>query len=337
MQRRKIAFTIGLGLAVLLVSSAALAQYQLTNLVSNQFGNANHIDPLSVNAWGIAFGAGGPFWVSDAGSGWSTLYDGKGNKQTLQVLIPSASGAGPGSPTGIVFNGSADFQVAGANAFFLFDSLDGTISAWAPASNPNAAKIMVTAAGAVYTGLAVTSRASGNLLYAADNLNNKVDVYDGTFNFVMSFTDATLPAGFAPFGIQDIGGFVYVAFGAFGQPGGFIDIFQEDGTFVRQLVEGNPLSNPWGMTVAPKNFGKLSNALLVSNNTAHGTINAFNLSTGQFVGTIKDTNNKAISIDELWGIEFGGGAAADGRTNQLFFTAGPHEYQTGTFGVIELK
>jgi uncharacterized protein (TIGR03118 family) len=337
MPRQKIAFTICLALAVLLVSTTALAQYQLTNLVSNQIGDAKHIDPLIVNAWGLADGPGAPFWVSDAGSGWSTLYDGKGDKQSLQVLLPSASGAGPGSPTGIVFNGSSDFQVAGSNAFFLFDSLDGTISAWAPGSNPNAAKIMVTGTGAVYTGLAVTTKVSGNFLYAADNLNNKVDVYDGTFTWVKSFTDSTLPAGFAPFGIQDIGGFVYVAFGSFGQPGGFIDIFQEDGTFVRQLAQGKPLSNPWGLAVAPKNFGKLSNTLLVSNNTSRGTINAFNLSSGQFVGTIKDANGKAITIDELWGIEFGGGTPANGRTNQLFFTAGPSGYLAGTFGVIVSK
>jgi uncharacterized protein (TIGR03118 family) len=337
MQRHKIAFTLCLGLAVLLISSTALAQYQLTNLVSNQVGSAKHIDPLIVNAWGLAYGPGAPFWISDTGSGWSTLYDGKGNKESLQVLIPSVSGAGPGSPTGIVFNGSSDFQVSGSNAFFIFDSLDGTISAWAPGSNPNAAKIMVSGTGAVYTGLAVTSKASGNFLYAADNLNNKVDVYDGTFTWVKSFTDSTLPAGFAPFGIQDIGGFVYVAFGSFGNPGGFIDIFQEDGTFVRQLASGKPLSNPWGMTVAPKNFGKLSNTLLVSNNTSRGTINAFNLSTGQFVGTVKDTSGKAITISELWGVEFGGGTAANGKANQLFFTAGPHEYLAGTFGVITVK
>jgi uncharacterized protein (TIGR03118 family) len=334
MQSRKIALSFCLGLEVMLVSHAAQAQYQLKNLVSNQVGDAKRIDPLLVNAWGLAYGPGAPFWLSDTGSGWSTLYDGQGNKQSLQVLLPSASGAGPGSPTGIVFNASSDFEVDGSNSFFLFDSLDGTISAWAPGSNPNAAKIMVTGTGAVYTGLAVTTKASGNFLYAADNLNNKVDMYDGTFTLIKSFTDSTLPAGFAPFGIQDIGGFVYVAFGSFGQPGGFIDIFQEDGTFVRQLTHGKPLSNPWGFAVAPKNFGKLSNTLLVSNNTGRGTINAFNLATGQFVGTIKDATGKVIAIDELWGIEFGGGTAANGKPNQLFFTAGPHDYLAGTFGVI---
>jgi uncharacterized protein (TIGR03118 family) len=209
--------------------------------------------------------------------------------------------------------------------------LDGTISGWAPQSNPNDAIIAVnnSATGAVYTGLAVTSTPSGNCLYAADDANSKVDMYDGSFNLVTSFTDATLPPGFAPFGIQDIGGLVYVAF-ANGQPGGFIDIFQEDGTLVRQLAQGKPLNNPWGFAVAPKNFGKLSNTLLVSNNTKSGTINAFSLGRGQFVGTVKDTNGKDIAIDELWGIEFGKGTANNGRANQFFFTAGPHEYLTGT-------
>jgi uncharacterized protein (TIGR03118 family) len=339
MQRRKIAFTLCLGLAVLLVSTTALAQYQLTNLDSNQVGAAKHVDPLQVNGWGLAYGPGGPFWVSDQGSGWSTLYDGKGVKKGLEVLIPS-SGAGPGQPTGIVFNGSKDFQVQGWPAIFLFATLDGTISGWAPQSNPNASIIAVnnSAAGAVYTGLAVTSRPSGNLLYAADLVDNKVDVYDGSFTWVTSFTDSTLPPGFGPFGIADIGGFVYVAFVDIAEgPGGFIDIFQEDGTLVRQLAQGAPLDQPWGFAVAPRNFGKLSNTLLISNNTDHGTINAFNLQTGQFVGAVKDATGKTIVIDQLWGIEFGGGTANNGRTNQLFFTAGPSGNLTGTFGVIAPK
>ena len=340
MQRRKIAFTICLGLAVMLVSSAALAQYQLTNLVSNQAKTAKYMDPLQVNGWGLAYGPGGPFWVSDQGSGWSTLYTGKGVKEGLEVLIPSASGAGPGQPTGIVFNGSSDFQVQGWPAIFLFATLDGTISGWAPQSNPNDAIIAVnnSASGSMFTGLAVTNRPSGNLLYAADLANNVVDVYDANFNLVNSFTDPTLPPGNVPFGIQDIGGLVYVAFAQADEaPGGYIDIFQEDGTFVRQLAHGAPLNQPWGFAVAPKNFGALSNTLLVSNNTNSGTINAFNLETGQFVGTVKDTNGKDIVIDQLWGIEFGGGSANNGKTNQLFFTSGPYNNLAGTFGVISLK
>ena len=143
MQRYKIAFAICLVFAVSLLSTAALAQYQLVNLVSNQVGAARHIDPLQVNGWGLVYGPGGPFWVSDEGSGWSTLYNGQGIKKSLEVLIPSATGAGPGQPTGIVFNGSQDFQVQGWPAIFLFATMDGTISGWAPQSNPNDAIIAV--------------------------------------------------------------------------------------------------------------------------------------------------------------------------------------------------
>jgi uncharacterized protein (TIGR03118 family) len=340
MSLRKLTLSVCLGFAVLISSTAALAQYQLRNLVSNQVGSAPHTDPLLVNAWGLTYGPGGPFWISDAGSGWSTLYNGQGAQKSLQVVIPSASGAGPGSPTGIVFNGSSDFEVQGWPAIFLFATLDGTISGWAPQSNPNSSIVAVdnSASGAVYTGLAITSKPTGNFLYAADLMNNKVDVYDGNFNLVTSFTDSTLPAGYVPFGIQDINGLVYVAFAQADEaPGGYIDIFQEDGTFVRQLAQGKPLNQPWGFAVAPKNFGKFSNTLLVSNNTNHGTINAFNLESGQFVGTLRDTNGKNIVIDQLWGIAFGGGSANNGRTNQLFFTAGPKNNLAGTFGLISVK
>jgi uncharacterized protein (TIGR03118 family) len=337
MRSLRVAFS--LGLAVLFVSSVASAQYQLKNLVSNQINAATHDDPLMVNGWGLVYGTGGPFWISDEGSGWSTLYTGAGVEKGLKVLIPSATGAGPGQPTGIVLNPSnTDFQVQGWPAIFLFATLDGTISGWAPQSNPNDAIIAVPAANnASYTGLAVSNKTSGNYLYAADINNNKVDVYDSSFNLVNSFTDSTLPAGTAPFGIQDINGLVYVSFAPTNEgPTGYVDIFQEDGTFVKQLIAGKPLQQPWGFAVAPKNFGPLSNALLVSNNTNAGTINAFNLETGEFVGTVKDTNGKPIVIDQLWGIEFGGGSANNGRTNQLFFTAGPANNLAGTFGVISL-
>jgi len=336
MRRHKMAFTICFGFAVMLVSSAALAQYQLTNLVSNQVGAARHIDPLQVNGWGLAYGTGGPFWVSDQGSGWSTLYTAQGVKESLVVLIPSASGAGPGQPTGIVANASSDFQVEGSNSFFVFATLDGTISAWGPQANRNDAIIMVNNSklGSTFTGLAITDRPSGNLLYATDLANNVVDVYDASFNLVNSFTDPTLPAGYGPFGIQDINGLVYVTFALSTAPSGQIDVFREDGTFVKVLAEGPPLNQPWGFAVAPKNFGALSNALLVSNNTNNGTINAFNLQSGQFVGTVKDGNGKNIVIDQLWGIAFGGGSANNGRTNQLFFTSGPFNNLAGTFGVI---
>ena len=339
MHRRIIAFTFTFVFILMVASTASFAQYQLTNLVSNQVGQAKHIDPLLVNGWGLARAATSPFWVSDQGSGWSTLYNGSGIKQGLEVEVPTASGSGAGSPTGVVFNGSAEFQVKGKSAPFIFATLDGTISAWSPGNDFNNSIIVVPAAGgASYTGLAITSNASGNFLFAADIANNKVDMFDGTFTLVKSFTDTSLPAGFAPFGIQDLNGLLYIAFAdASGAAGGFIDIYSEDGTWLKTLAQGKPLNQPWGIAAAPKNFGPLSNTLLVSNNTNSGTINAFNAITGEFVGTIKDTNGKAIRIDQLWGIEFGGGTASNGRTNELFFTAGPSNNLAGTFGSISVK
>ncbi len=341
MQCRKIAFTTCLGLAVMLVSSTALAQYKLTNLDSNQAKTAKFMDPLQVNGWGLARSAGSPFWVSDQGSGWSTIYTGTGVKEGLVVSVPSYNGAGPGQPTGIVANGSSDFQINGANSFFLFATLDGTISGWAPGTNRNDAIIVVNnwAAGANYTGLAITNRASGNLLYAANLAQNVVEVYDGSFNLVNSFTDTTLPAGYGPFNIADINGLLYVTFALISTaPSGQIDIFQEDGTFVKVLAKGPPLNQPYGLAVAPSNFGPLSNTLLVGNNLNYpATISGFNLETGQLVGTLKDSSGKDIAIDQLWGLEFGGGTANNGKTNQLFFAAGPYNNLAGTFGVIDIK
>lgn len=337
MLRRVLTLPAYFGIALLLISNAAHAQYKLTNLVSNQVGAANHIDPLLVNGWGIAHGPG-PWWVSDQASGWSTLYDGTGVRQTPIVLVPSAAGVGPGSPTGIVFNGSTDFEVQGQPALFIFATLDGTISSWSPTVNPNLVYIMVNnnSTGAQYTGLAVGTHTSGNQLYAADLAHAKVDIFDGSYNYVSSFTDPTLPSGYAPFGLQDINGSLYVSFAPTdGSIGGFVDIFQEDGIFVRQLINGNPLNQPWGFAVAPSNFGPLSNTLLISNNTDTGEINAFNIETGKYVGTLKGTDNKPIQIDQLWGIAFGGGDAKSGNTNQLFFAAGPHNNLAGTFGVIQ--
>jgi uncharacterized protein (TIGR03118 family) len=325
-----------LGLGLVLVSSSAVAQYQRTFLDSDLSGKAKHTDPLLKNAWGLVYGPGGPFWISDEASGWSTLYDGMGNLQTLQVIIPSASGTGSGSPTGIVYNGSTEFKIDTWTSVFLFATLDGTVSGWS-GFFPSSSLIAVTSPGSVYTGLAITSKASGNFLFAADNANNRVDVYDGTFSLVTSFTDPTVPAGFAPFGIQDIGGKVFVSFASTsGAPGGYIDIFTESGTLVKQLTHGAPLNQPCGFAVAPANFGPLSHALLISNNSSSGTINGFNLSTGAFVGTMTNTTGKNLIINGLWGIEFGGGTAANGQKNQLFFTAGPHDTD-GYFGVIAFK
>ena len=336
---RTTALTLWLTVALGLATSPALAQYKITNLTSNQSGKAKHTDPLLQNAWGLAYSPGAPFWVSDEWNGWSTLYDGSGVPQTLQVIIPPASGTGPGSPTGLVYNGSNEFQIDSWTSLFLFATLDGTIQGWSHFF-PTQALIAVNNSGnkASYTGLAITSKSQGNFVYAADTVNNKVDVYDGTFKFVKSFTDSTIPKGFVVSGIQDIGGQIYATYvNAAGGGGGYIDIFKEDGTFVKRFAHGKPLNQPWGFAVAPKNFGPLSNTLLISNNTNTGTINGFNLTTGKFVGTIMNSANKPIKINQLWALEFGGGTAANGKKNQLYFTAGPQNGLNGLFGVIAFK
>jgi uncharacterized protein (TIGR03118 family) len=336
MRLRTAVLASSLALALLLSSGVARAQYQSTNLVSNQENAAKFIDPLMVNAWGLTAAPTGPWWVSDNGSGWSTLYDSTGVKVPLNVTIPTAGGDGPGTPTGIVFNGSSDFAIKGSPAIFIFATLDGTISGWAPSVNPDTAIVAATSPSAVYTGLAVSTKPSGNFLFAADTVGNKVDIYDGTFKLVGSFTDATVPSGFTVYGIHDFGGLIYVSFAAVsGAPGGFIDLFDESGTFIKQLTHGGALNQPWGFAIAPNDFGPLSNTLLIGNNSDSGSINAFNSVTGQFVGELKNGAGQPIHNDQLWGIAFGNGVAGvNGNTNQLFFTAGPDNYATGKFGVI---
>jgi uncharacterized protein (TIGR03118 family) len=344
---RMVTRSLMLALALLSISSAALAQYKLTNLDSNQEGQAvNPPDPLIVNAWGLARGATTPWWVSDEGSGWSTLYDGAGKKQGLIVEIPPAKGGEIGMPTGIVFNPStnfADFTIGKQPTIFLFDTLDGTISAWAPGIAANDTEIIHdnSASGASYTALAVTNRPSGNLLFAVNNAKNLVEIYDHNFTHLKNFQqDASVGADFAAFGARDVNGLVFVSYASStGGSGGFVDIYSEDGILLTQAIHGSPLNQPWGFAVAPKNFGSLSNTLLVSNNTNGGTINAFNPVTGKFVGTVKDADGKAIVINQLWAIDFGGGAAmnANGRPNELFFTAGPDNNLAGTFGKIDLS
>jgi uncharacterized protein (TIGR03118 family) len=319
---------------VLMAASAAMAQtFSVDYLVSNQTGKAAHTDPLLANPWGLAYAPGGAFWVSDEASGWSTLYDASGNPESLKVVVPPSSGTGAGTPTGIVYNGSSEFQIDTWTSAFIFATLDGTISGWSD-FEPSTTLIAVRSAGASYTGLAITSYTSGNYLFAADAANNKVDMYDGNFNLVKSFTDSTVPAGFSVFGIQDISGQVYVTFASSsGGAGGLIDIFDESGNFVKRLVQSKMLNQAWGMAVAPAAYGPLAGALLVSNNTAAGTINAFNLTTGKIMGTLKNAAGKPIVINGLWGIEFGGGSTVNGNVNQLFFTAGPNDAE-GYFGVI---
>ena len=352
MQVRHTAVAACLGAVLLLLSPSAKAQYQITNIVSNQLGQAPTIDPLLANPWGLARSATSPWWISDNDTGWSTLYTATGTQESLKVLVPTAGNGptsptglnGPGTPTGIVYNGSkTDFQVQGESSPFIFAALGGTISAWSPGVNSNQSTIVVdnSANKASYTGLAITSYPTGNFLYAADNANNKIDMFNGSFTLVQSFGDPSVPSTLSVFGVQDLNGLLYVTYavpnvGA----GGYVDVFKEDGTFVKTLIQGNILNQAWGVAAAPPNFGPLSNTLLISNNSVKGTINAFDPISGRFVGTIRDEFGRPIVLNNLWGIAFGGGSTNNGAANELFVTVGqgigPNEL-AGTFAKIVFR
>jgi uncharacterized protein (TIGR03118 family) len=328
---RTLAFLAALVVMVGLIPNPANAQYAITNLVSNQKGKAKHQDKGLVNAWGMSFFSGGPFWISDNVTGLSTFYTGTGTKAG-QITVPS-------TVTGQVANGTKDFVVSqGSNsgpALFIFASFEpGTISGWNPSVNPNAAVVVVNAS-AWYTGLAIGVSNGANFLFGADNLNNKVDIYDGTFKLVGSFTDTKL-TGLVVYNVQNINGKLYVTFTDNAFSKGAVDIFDTTGKLIKTFTKNAKLKAPWGVALAPKNFGPASNALLVGN-LGDGRINAFNAKTGKFMTQLKDTSSKVISIDGLWALAFGQGGGQNGKPNQLFFTAGPTEYANGLFGVINFK
>jgi uncharacterized protein (TIGR03118 family) len=329
---RIISFSALVLVVLSVISSSAFAQYTLTNLVSDVKGKAQHQDTSLVNAWGISYAPGGPFWVSDNGTGLSTLYDNMGNKQSLVVTIPPSSGSGTGSPTGQVYNATSGFVVSqngkSGAALFIFATFDGTISGWSPSVNSAAAVIAVNHTGAWYTGLAMGVSNSANFLFAADNLNNKVDIYDQNFHLVKSFTDTSLPAGSSAYGVHNINGQLYVTF-TNGSGGGVVDIFDTAGNKIKTFVSGGKLHSPWGVALAPSNFGPASKSILIGN-LGDGFINAFNPSTGAFLG------QSAVSFNGLWSLIFGG-SGSDGQPNQLFLTSGPGGYSEGLFTVVNAK
>jgi uncharacterized protein (TIGR03118 family) len=346
-------------LCLSMFAAPAQAQYQRTDLVSNQAGAAPLQDEHLVNGWGLVSLPTSPYWVSDNGSGFSTLYTAAGAQVPLFVSIPPAPSVPTGTlgtPTGIVGNISPnpnDFTITENNksgrAAFIFAALDGTISAWNPTVDPTNPTTHVSVAtltpadrstaGAVYTGLAIAVNESKQaFLYAADDSpNRRIDMFDSSFNFVKSFSDPDIPQNFTPYGIQAINGQIWVTYTALNKAqGGFVDVFDTAGGLVKHFAVHGPLHSPWGIAKAPANFGPMSNAILISNNTSRGRINAFNPETGDFLGPLRDTTGQPIEIDQLWAIQFGQGAAANGPTNQLFFTAGPSNYANGLFGTITL-
>ncbi|HKS97177.1 MAG TPA: TIGR03118 family protein [Terriglobia bacterium] len=338
--RQKISRLVGglfaaLLLVVLAQPASAQEGYLLLNLVTGPGGTAVRTDPNLSLGWGMAASATSPWWIADPGSGNSTIYDGFGHIIPLVVTVPPLpGGTPPGSPTGIVYNGTSDFVVSSGGksgpARFIFAGLDGSIQGWSPAVSLTST-IIASTPGILFTGLANGSNAQGNFLYAADYGAGEIDMIDGNYDLLSQFTDSSLPANYAPFGIQNINGQIYVTFGPgnFGfTPGaGAVDVFDTSGNLVKHLVSGGPLLAPWGLAMAPKNFGQFSGDLLVGN-LFDGHINAFDPSTGAFIGTLADRNGTAISIPGLWAIGFGNGHGS-GQTNALYFASG-----AGLFGVI---
>jgi uncharacterized protein (TIGR03118 family) len=320
------------------------------NTATNPYSGSN-ADAHLVNAWGIAFNPQGFVWVANNGTSTSTLYDGAGVPQSLVVAIPPGA-TGSARPTGIVFNGSQSFQVtqggvSGASPF-IFVGEGGTVSAWSPAVNMTTAILVVdgSAQGKIYKGLAISSQGGVPRLYAADFHNGVVDVFDANFARVVSagaFIDPNLPLGYAPFGIQTIGNQILVAFAkqdtqasdqVAGAGLGAVDVFDTAGNLTARLIApGGKLNAPWGMTLAPAGFGPFGGDLLVGN-FGDGTINAFNPSTGAWVGAIADGNGATIAIDGLWGLAFGNGINGQ-PTDTLFYAAGPAAESNGVYGRID--
>ncbi len=305
--------------------------YHETLLVSDRASSGAPItDPTLQNPWGIAFGPTTPLWVVKNDTNLTTLYRGANGVDPITKLFDVGLIAGP---TGIVFNPTGDFIVPGTDqpARFIFDSLSGEISAW---TNLNPLPATDTVAvprrdNASFTGLAIAPNApGGSKLYAADNANGVVRVYNGKFKQIMTFTDRDLP-GLTPYGIQVIGERVYVTFEPRSNDEklkGAVDVFSRDGKLLKRLIRGGPLDGPWGVALAPADWGAFSGDLLVGNEDG-GQINAFDPASGQFEGTVSDENGKAIAHDGLWGIAFGNGVI--GTPETLIIVAGVDEYEHG--------
>jgi uncharacterized protein (TIGR03118 family) len=336
---------------LLLGASNGLAQhYQRTDLTADNSSTsptAPNIDPNLVNAWGMSRGSGSPWWISDNGTSLSTLYDGTGAPKSLVVSIPLPDGTPGGTPTGIVFNYTGAFEVGpGQSAVFLFATEDGSISGWNPNANLTSAIVKINhSANAVYKGLALATTAQGPRLYATNFQSGGVEVFNGKFNRVNvagGFLDPNLPPNYAPFGIQNVGGNIVVTF-AHRKPGsldedhgaglGYVDVFDLAGRLILRLQHGSFLNAPWGIALAPGDFGQFSHRLLIGN-FGDGYVHAFNAVSGKFEGTLLDPSGYPLWVDGLWGLSFGGNSTNNGMATELFFTAGPNDESNGILGKI---
>jgi uncharacterized protein (TIGR03118 family) len=351
-----------LSLSLLMLPTAVWAQrYTQTNLVSSIPGvGTNAVNPLDtqlINAWGLARSPTSPWWVSDNGTGVSTLYNGAGNRQMLVVTIPVPAGlSAPSAPTGVVFNGTDDFKLPGSTAArFIFVTEDGTIAAWN--GGPNAVIVVNNSSKeAIYKGCTIGEFSGKHYLYVANFHTGEIEVYDAAFNrvklqagaFVADDNDGRSPGfsgnprHFAPFNVQAIGTNIYVAYAKQDQDKedeeagaglGDVVVFDTGGQRLAQLEHGSWFNAPWGMAMAPGEFGEFSHALLVGM-FGSGQIAAFNPINGRFLGLIKNPDDSTLTIDGLWALGFGAGNTNSGPYNTLFFTAGPDEEDEGLFGTL---
>jgi uncharacterized protein (TIGR03118 family) len=321
-----------------------------TALVSDGVITAAHTDSNLQNAWGLAAAPGGPFWVADNNSNKSTLYDGNGNLQSLVVTIPAGTN-GAANPTGQVYNGTADFVITtstgSAPAQFIFSGEGGTITAWSQTVSGGAATVAYDdgAGGAVYKGLAMANNGTANLLFATDLHNAKIDVFDTHFHKTTAaggFADPMIPAGFAPFGIQQLNNQLYVTYAMqdatahdeqLGAGLGYVNVFDANGNLVKRFASGGVLNAPWGIALAPAGFGPASGDLLIGN-FGDGTIHRFDPNSGMALGPVSLASGKQLAVPGLWALAFGNGAASQ-PTTSLFYTAGPNNQTDGVFGRID--
>jgi uncharacterized protein (TIGR03118 family) len=334
-----------------------LSGYQQINLVGYQPGSA-HVTDSNLNGWGMTSMPNGSFVVANPFStGLATFYDRSGRvlPQTITVSASAAQPFGPvGHPTGVVYNPTSDFVISengkSAPARLIFDTLDGTISGWNPYVDPTHAIVMVDngAAGDIYTGLEIAQNSHGqNVLYATDFTQNRVEMFGGRWSAIGSFTDPTvtsIDASLGAWSVQAVNDKLYVTFASLKDfDSGVVDVFDTDGHlltpqhFAANGPGAGPLQNPWGIVQAPPNFGAYSNDLLIGNVAGAGNINVFNPKTGAYLGQLDQRDGSPIAITGLWDLEFGDGTPHSGKTDQLFFDAGPNAPGVsgyGLFGVI---
>ena len=330
---------------------SATGGFQQANLISDTTGSAAHTDPLLLNPWGLAIQPGQSFWASNNNRGSAKVFDVSGNPAVPSIVsIPVPSGAiAPSAPTGVVFNPIVqDFLVRGTPAQFLFATEDGTVSTWATVNgtSPTNALLAVddSASGAVYKGLAILTPQCCREYLALTNFRaGFIATYDVSFNLLGtpgSFKDSNLPVGYAPFNIQQIGSNVFVTYAVqdaagtnpvVGPGNGIVDLFDQQGNFIRRFASNGSLNAPWGIAQASPNFGRFSNDILIGN-FGDGTINAFDPASGNFLGQLQDSSGKVIANPGLWALMFRGDGV--GSPDTLYFTAGSSGENHGLFGTI---